>query len=141
MGTTGTCPGHALWPAPAPGTAGVRVAMAPRVTIAIPVFNEEAVIPELLKRLAAVLDGLEGEGHEVLLVDDGSTDGGARLIEAAAVHDPRLRLARLSRNFGHQACLSAALELSRGDVVVCMDADLQDRPESIPQFIRAHQEG
>ena len=113
----------------------------PRVSVAIAVHNEEAVFPELLRRLVAVLDGLPGGPHEVVFVDDGSTDRTFDLIIEAAAADERIVGVRLSRNFGHQAALTAALETVTGDVVVAMDGDLQDRPEEIPHFVAEYEKG
>ena len=108
-----------------------------RLSVGIPVFNEQEVLPELLARLLPVLDGIEGGPHEVIFVDDGSSDGSRRLLEEPAARDPRIRVVVLSRNFGHQAALGAALDYATGDAVVLMDADLQDQPEVIPRVRRA----
>ncbi|MGD8322359.1 MAG: glycosyltransferase family 2 protein [Gemmatimonadota bacterium] len=114
---------------------------APRVSVAVPLFNEEETIPELLRRVGAVLDGLPGGPHEMVLVDDGSTDRTWALLEEAARSDPRVVAVALSRNFGHQPALTAALDHVRGDVVVLADGDLQDPPEEIPRFLQAWTEG
>jgi polyisoprenyl-phosphate glycosyltransferase len=113
----------------------------PRVSVAIAVHNEEAVLPELVRRLAAVLDDMGGGPHEIVLVDDGSTDRTFDLVISACASDPRVMGVRLSRNFGHQAALTAALEAATGDVVVVMDGDLQDRPEEIPRFVAEYEKG
>ena len=112
-----------------------------RVSVAVALHNEEAVFPELLRRVGAVLDGLPGGPHEIVLVDDGSVDRTFELISEAASTDRRVVGVRLSRNLGHQAALTAALERVTGDVVVLMDGDLQDRPEEIPRFIAEHERG
>jgi len=112
-----------------------------RVSVAIPLHNEEPGVPELLSRLGAVLDGIPGGPHEIVLVDDGSTDRTLEVLDAAAQVDPRLVIVALSRNFGHQAALSAGLDFVTGDVVVAMDGDLQDRPEAIPLLLAKHDEG
>ena len=112
-----------------------------RLSVGIPVYNEEEVLPELLDRLLPVLDSIPGGPHEVVLVDDGSTDGSRRLLLQAGHRDPRIKLVVLSRNFGHQAALGAALDYATGDAVVLMDADLQDEPEVIPEFVRHYREG
>ena len=112
-----------------------------RLSIGIPVYNEQQVIPELLTRLTRVLDSIPEGPHEIVFVDDGSADGSRALLADAAQRDPRIRLIVLSRNFGHQAALSAALDHVTGDAVVLMDADLQDEPEIIPEFVRHHQSG
>ena len=113
----------------------------PRISVAIPLHDEEHVLPELIGRLAAVLDGLQGGPHEIVLVDDGSVDRTFELIRDAAAGDGRVVGIRLSRNFGHQAALTAALETVSGDVTVIMDGDLQDRPEEIPRFLAEHARG
>jgi dolichol-phosphate mannosyltransferase len=113
----------------------------PRVSLAIPVYNEEAVVPELLHRTTAVLDQIPGGPHEIVLVDDGSSDHTPDLLEQAAKEDPRLVLVALSRNFGHQTALAAALDYVSGDVAVLMDGDLQDPPEAIPQLLESYQQG
>ena len=112
-----------------------------RLSIGIPVYNEEEVLPELLKRVLCVLDRVPGGPHEVVFVDDGSSDHSCQLLLKAARHDIRIKVVLLSRNFGHQAALSAALDHATGDAVVLMDADLQDEPEVIPEFIRLYEEG
>jgi dolichol-phosphate mannosyltransferase len=112
-----------------------------RLSIAIPVHNEESVLPELLRRTRAVLDQTPGGPHEIVLVDDGSTDRTFALLEEAVRQDPRIRAISLSRNFGHQAALTAALDHLTGDAAVVMDGDLQDTPEAIPQFVERHLQG
>src|SRR5580698_9109276 len=110
-----------------------------RLAIAIPLHNEEAVLPELLRRTRAVLDQIAGGPHEIVFVDDGSTDRTFTLLEEAAQQDSRIRAISLSRNFGHQAALTAALDHVLGDATVVMDGDLQDIPEVIPQFVERYQ--
>lgn len=112
-----------------------------RLSVGIPIFNEQEVVPELLNRLLPVLDRIEGGPHEVVFVDDGSTDASRDLLEQAIQRDRRIRLVVLSRNFGHQAALGAALDHATGDAVVLMDADLQDQPEVIPEFVKHYQAG
>ncbi len=112
-----------------------------RLSIGIPIHNEEEILPELLTRLSAVLDAIPGGPHEIVFVDDGSTDGSRRLLTAAARADSRITIISLSRNFGHQAALGAALDFAKGDAVVLMDGDLQDEPEIIPELVRLHQAG
>jgi len=112
-----------------------------KLTIAVPVYNEESVLPLLLGRTRAVLDDLPGGPHELLFVDDGSRDETLALLRAAAAEDPRITVVALARNFGHQAALTAALAQAAGDAVVLMDGDLQDSPEAIPRFLEAYHEG
>src|SRR5260370_11881036 len=106
-----------------------------RLSIAIPVHNEESVLPELLRRARAVLDHVPGGPHEIIFVDDGSTDRTFPLLEEAASQDPRILAISLSRNFGHQASLTAALNHVTGDADVLMDVDLHDVPYVLPQSV------
>jgi len=112
-----------------------------RLSVAIPVHNEEGVLPELLKRVRTVLDQIPGGPHEVVFADDGSSDKTLALIEEAAQEDQRIQAISLSRNYGHQAALSAALDYVTGDATVVMDGDLQDIPEAIPQFLEKFSQG
>lgn len=112
------------------------------IAIVIPVFDEEAVLPELLERLTALFDTLADYRWEAILVDDGSRDRSAALIRERVTRDPRFRLVQLSRNFGFQNALSAGLaEAAAADAVVTMDADLQDPPEVIPALVAVWREG
>lgn len=113
----------------------------PTVSIAIPVFNEESIVDELIRRTLNVLDSLPGGPHEIVLADDGSEDRTWQLIEAATTRDPRIVAVSLSRNFGHQAAIGAALDHAIGDYVVVMDGDLQDPPEAIPQLLAEARSG
>jgi dolichol-phosphate mannosyltransferase len=112
-----------------------------RLSIAVPVHNEETVLPELLRRAGIVLDQITGGPHEIVFVDDGSTDRTFPILEEAAEKDPRIRAISLSRNFGHQAALTAALDHVTGDATVLMDGDLQDVPEAIPLFVEQYKQG
>jgi polyisoprenyl-phosphate glycosyltransferase len=119
----------------------VSVNNPPRVSLAIPVYNEEAVVPELLRRTTAVLDNLPGGPHEIVLANDGSSDRTLEMLEKAAEQDDRLVVVALSRNFGHQTALTAALDHVTGDVAILMDGDLQDPPEAIPTLLDAYSQG
>src|SRR5215467_1150628 len=112
-----------------------------RVSIAVPVYNEETIITELVRRIRSVIDELPGGPHEIVIVDDGSTDGSFDLLTRMAAEDSRLIAISLSRNFGHQAALTAALDHVSGDVVIVMDGDLQDPPEVIPQLLEQYWNG
>jgi glycosyltransferase involved in cell wall biosynthesis len=109
------------------------------ISVVAPVFNEHSTLPELHRRLTDVLEPLGP--YEIVLVDDGSSDGSWDTLLELAARDPHLRLLRLSRNFGHQAALSAGLDAARGEAIVLMDADLQDPPELIPQLVAKWREG
>ena len=114
----------------------------PRVAIVVPVFNEEAVLPELLARLGAVFAARSEFQWRAILVNDGSLDRSADLIGAQTERDDRFQLVELSRNFGFQSALSAGLARAEaGEAVVTMDADLQDPPEVIPELVAAWRAG
>jgi dolichol-phosphate mannosyltransferase len=108
------------------------------LSVVAPVYNEEALIDEFYARTCAALDGLE---FELVLVDDGSTDGTVATLERLADNDPRVRVVFLSRNFGHQTALTAGLDHARGDAVVMLDADLQDPPELIGSMLERWRAG
>jgi len=112
-----------------------------RLSVAIPIHNEESVLPELLRRLRAVLDSVAGGPHEIVFVDDGSTDRTFEMLADAAKEDERIVVLSLSRNFGHQAAISAGLDHVTGDAAVVMDGDLQDVPEIIPKLLEKFQQG
>ena len=112
----------------------------PTYSLVVPVLNEEAVLPLLFARLDALMDALDGLA-EVVLVDDGSRDTSAALIEAQAAADPRYRLVALSRNFGHQIAITSGLDLARGEAVIVLDADLQDPPELVLALAAKWREG
>lgn len=113
----------------------------PRLSVVIPLHNEESNMPELLRRVRAVLDSLEGGPHQIVLVDDGSSDGTWEVLDREASLDPRIVGLSLSRNFGHQAALTAGLDHATGDAIVVMDGDLQDPPEAIREFVAPYREG
>jgi len=117
-----------------------RPPAAPRVSIVIPVFNEEQNLPALYARLAPVMDGIAG-GVEAILVDDGSADRSLEILREIAGRDRRVRVVAFNRNYGQHAAVFTGLEMSRGDVVVTLDADLQNQPEDIPNLLAKFDEG
>jgi glycosyltransferase involved in cell wall biosynthesis len=116
---------------------GMRDAL---VSAVVPVFNEARTLAELYRRLTTALVAT-GLRHEIVFVDDGSEDGSGALLAAFAGEDPRVRVVSLSRNFGHQAALSAGLDHADGDAVVMIDADLQDPPELVGELVAAWRGG
>ena len=111
-----------------------------KITIVVPFLNEKDNLPVLLQRVAGVFAARE-EDWELLLVDDGSTDGSAEWAVEQAQANRHVRVVRLSRNFGHQLAITAGLDRSDGDAVVVMDADLQDPPETIGAMVDKWREG
>jgi len=109
------------------------------VSIVVPVYNEEEVLEDFFRRLSAVLANLPC-GAEILLVDDGSRDRTPEILSSLQA-DPRVRVIGFTRNFGHQAALCAGLDHAAGDAVVLIDADLQDPPELIADFVARWREG
>jgi dolichol-phosphate mannosyltransferase len=102
------------------------------LSVVAPVYNEEALVGEFYARVCSALEGLP---FELVLVDDGSTDGTPLALDRLAAEDPRVRVVFLSRNFGHQTALTAGLDHARGQAVVMLDADLQDPPELIVRML------
>ncbi len=111
-----------------------------RYSIVVPVFNEEAVLPILLRRLDMLMDGLDGPA-ETIFVDDASTDCSSIILQQKAKDDPRYRYIGLSRNFGHQIAITAGMDAATGQAVIIMDADLQDPPEVIGDMISRWRDG
>lgn len=116
---------------------------AERLTVLVAAFNEADALPALQPRIAAVLDALAADGIEghILYVDDGSRDGTWPMLERIAAADPRVSLLRLSRNFGKESALTAGLDLIDTGAAILLDADGQDPPELIPQFVAKWREG
>lgn len=116
--------------------------VAPLVSIVCPAFQEEEVLPHFHAELSAVLAGLEPQFRfEVLYVDDGSSDGTLAYLRQLVEEDPRVGYFSLSRNFGHQAALTAGLEHARGEAVIAMDSDLQHPPAVLPAMLEKWEQG
>jgi len=112
----------------------------PEYSLVVPIFNEEETLSELVRRLTLLLDALDGPA-EVVLVDDGSSDRSYELMVAARETDPRFKVLRLSRNFGHQIAITAGMDVAAGNAVIVMDADLQDPPEVVLEMAARWREG
>jgi len=112
----------------------------PALSVVAPCFNEQAVLPEFLRRVGAVLDGIGGTA-EIVVVDDGSSDGTWGVMTEAAARDPRVVAVRLMRNHGHQLALTAGLSVCRGERILVIDADLQDPPELLPDMMALMDQG
>jgi polyisoprenyl-phosphate glycosyltransferase len=112
----------------------------PALSVVIPAFNEQENLPILYKRLRETLDKVEPD-FEIVFIDDGSRDNSLEIMHALAAKDEKVCVVELARNFGHQVAISAGLDYARGQGVIIMDADLQDPPEVLPQFIDKWREG
>ena len=110
------------------------------VSVFMPVFNEVAVLRTLTKSVMSVLEQA-GYEHEIVYVDDGSSDGSSELLDELATVDARVHVVHLSRNFGQQPALQAGLAAARGDAVIVMDSDQQDDPQAIPRFLAKWEAG
>ena len=109
------------------------------LSLIIPIYNEEEALPFLLAALAKVLAEMTCQ-HEIIFVNDGSRDRSLELLLKAA-QDPRIRVLSFSRNFGHQAAITAGLDFASGDAIAVMDADLQDPPEILKVMVARYEEG
>jgi dolichol-phosphate mannosyltransferase len=109
-----------------------------RLSVVAPLYEEEQTASAFHARVSAALDGVD---FELVLVNDGSSDRTPAILDELAQADPRVRVVHLARNFGHQAALTAGLHHARGDVVVMLDADLQDPPELIPEMLDRWRQG
>ncbi len=112
----------------------------PEISLVVPVFNEEATLAEVCRRSTATLEQL-GKPFELIVVDDGSQDGTWAVVEGLVAEDRRIRAVRFKRNFGQHPAMHAGLVRARGDIVVTMDADLQNVPEDLPRLIAAVEGG
>lgn len=117
------------------------LAARPRLSVVVPCYNEESVLPELAKRLTAVCERDAGGAYEIVLVNDGSHDRTWETIRTSAETNPNIVGVNLSRNIGHQLALTAGLTVCRGARVLIIDADLQDPPELLPQMMAAMDRG
>jgi glycosyltransferase involved in cell wall biosynthesis len=114
----------------------------PLLSVVIPIYNEQATLSELYRRLTHVLsENLAELAHEIVFVNDGSTDGSIQILSELHGDDPAVKVVNLSRNFGHQAALTAGLDYAKGDAVICMDGDVQDPPEIIPTLVGRWRDG
>ena len=111
------------------------------ISVVVPVFNESEGIDAFYARATSALGAISSCDYEILFVDDGSRDDSYRKLVGFAARDPRVRLIKLSRNFGHQIAITAGIDHARGDCVVVIDADLQDPPEVIAQMVDKWREG
>jgi len=124
-----------------PASASLTLSRAPALSVVVPAYNEEEVLPEFHRRLAAAMEGI-GLPWEVVYVNDGSRDGTLPLMLSLKAADPRVAVVNLSRNFGKEIALTAGLDHARGaEAIIVTDADLQDPPEVIADLVAAWREG
>jgi polyisoprenyl-phosphate glycosyltransferase len=114
--------------------------MAQRISVVVPAYNEELVINETHKRLKDALSSIAAD-YEIIYVNDGSRDKTIEILKEIGAKDSHVRILNFSRNFGHQVAVTAGIQHATGDAVVLIDADLQDPPELIKEFVRKWQEG
>lgn len=133
-------PPSATFPLDPPDSISQEEKIHPEISLVVPVYNEAENLNLLYARLTDVLQGT-GFSYEIIFVDDGSSDGGLDRLSTLGSQDPHFMIIELSRNFGHQTAISAGLDYARGQGVMVMDADLQDPPEVLPQFIAKWKEG
>ncbi len=111
-----------------------------KLSLVVPVFNEQEVMPESFRRTKAAMEAL-GYDYEIIYIDDGSRDATWDILSSIAKDDPQVTALRFSRNFGHQLAVTAGMDAADGDAVIIMDADLQDPPEVIGDMVKAWQQG
>ena len=111
-----------------------------KISLVIPVLNEAEALPLLFQALFPVIESIDCD-YEVLFVNDGSTDDSLEILAREAGADPRIKVLCFSRNFGHQAAITAGIDFSTGDAVIVMDADLQDPPQLLPEMVRLYRQG
>lgn len=112
----------------------------PTISLVIPIWNEELVIPELYRRVLQIMENI-GESWEMICVNDGSSDRSLEVLLALRDQDPRVKVLDFSRNFGHQIAITAGSDFAEGDAVIVMDADLQDPPEVMQRMVQKWREG
>lgn len=112
-----------------------------KISVVVPMYYEEAVVEECYKRTKAVLNSLENYEHEIIFVNDGSTDNTLPLLEEIANKDTNVKVISFSRNFGHQAAVTAGLKYTTGDCTMIIDSDMQDPPELLTDMLKLWEEG
>ena len=111
------------------------------LSLIVPAFNEEAVLPESFAQMDAAMAALTGYTYEIIYVDDGSRDGTWPALKALAQAHPQVRALRFSRNFGHQLAVTAGMDAAKGDALIIIDIDLQDPPAVIAELVSAWEQG
>ena len=112
-----------------------------KISLVIPMYYEEKVVNECYNRVKETLKGLIGYDHEIIFINDGSKDKTLDILEKIAEKDSNVKVISFSRNFGHQAAVTAGLKCTSGDAVVIIDADMQDPPELIPEMVKLWEDG
>jgi glycosyltransferase involved in cell wall biosynthesis len=112
-----------------------------KISLVIPLFNEEECVRELIKEIGTIMGGIVCAGYEVVLVDDCSRDKTLKVVEELAVGNPVIKCLSLSRNMGHQNALSCGMEVASGDIIIMLDGDLQHPPALFPEMLRLWEDG
>ena len=112
-----------------------------KLTLVIPLYNEEEVINECYKRIFTVLSSLENYEYEIIFINDGSKDKTLEILEKIAQDNKNVKIISFSRNFGHQCAVTAGLKFVTGDAIVIIDSDMQDPPELIPEMLKLWEQG
>ena len=112
-----------------------------KLSVIVPMYCEEAVIGECYKRLTNIMKKIDNYNYEIIVVNDGSKDNTLEILEEIAQKDKNVKVISFSRNFGHQAAVTAGLKNVTGDAIVIIDADLQDPPELIPEMLQLWEQG
>lgn len=111
------------------------------ISLVVPAYNEIEVIDTFYERATSALGGIAGYDYEIIFIDDGSADGTYERLKELADEDSHLAIIKFSRNFGHQIAITAGIDEAKGDAVVVIDADLQDPPEVVADFVKKYEEG
>lgn len=112
-----------------------------KISLVIPMYNEKDVAKECYNRISKVCESISNYEHEIIFVNDGSTDETFNILENIAASDKNVKVLSFSRNFGHQNAVTAGLKYVTGDAIVIIDSDLQDPPELIPQMLKLWEDG
>ena len=112
-----------------------------KISIVVPMYYEEEVAQECYNRISNVCKSIENYDYEIIFINDGSKDKTLAILEKIAENDKNIKIISFSRNFGHQAAVTAGLKYITGDVIVIIDADLQDPPELIPEMLKLWEQG
>ena len=112
-----------------------------KITIIIPLYNEELVLKECYNRVSNICNSIDNYEYEIIFINDGSQDKTLEMLESIAQNDNHVKVISFSRNFGHQCAVTAGLKYVTGDAIVIIDSDMQDPPELIPEMLKLWEQG